>query len=304
MRPRDLAELVLLAAIWGASFLFMRLAVPAFGPLPLAWTRVAGASLLLLPLLLLAPQGRAQARAGLAHWRPLLLVAFFNSVVPFTLFAYATASVEAGVAAILNAATPLFSAALARLWLGERLSRMRMAGLAIGFAGVFAVVVARTGVRGGGAVLPVLACVGAAFSYAITPSLTRRHLAGVAPLAVAGLNQLAATAMLALPAALAWPAGPLATTPVLAAAGLSFLCTGFALLLFFRLIAHAGAQNAISVTYLIPVFAVAWGSLFLGERLTAALLAASAVVLAGTALATGLWPRRRAPAGAAGLPGS
>jgi drug/metabolite transporter (DMT)-like permease len=124
--------------------------------------------------------------------------------------------------------------------------------------------------------------------YGVSPSVTKRHLSGVSPLAVAAGSQLVGAALLAIPAVLAWPAAPPTLAGWLVVAALAFVCTGLALLMYFRLIAHAGPANAISVTYLIPIFAIAWGALFLDEAITWPLLAGCAVVFLGTALATGI----------------
>ncbi len=132
MKTRDLTDLLLLAAIWGASFLFMRMAVPAFGPVALAFVRVAGAALFLLPLLLL----RGEAPVLRQRWRALLVLGLTNSALPFLLFGYAVYTLPAALAAIFNAATPLCTALIAWAWLGDPLNRWRSLGLALGFAGV------------------------------------------------------------------------------------------------------------------------------------------------------------------------
>ncbi len=146
MRPRDVVELIALAAIWGASFLFMRIAAPAFGPLALSAVRVAGAALLLLPMLV----ARGQLPALRRHWRPIALVGLTNSALPFACFSYAALTIDAGVTAIFNSATPLFAALVAWLWLADRLTPWRVVGLVIGFAGVVWVALGRSGVASAG----------------------------------------------------------------------------------------------------------------------------------------------------------
>ena len=143
MRPRDLAELIALAAIWGSSFLFMRLAVPAFGPVAIAALRVGGASLLLVPLL------AARGDLGLLrrHWRAIAVLGVTNSAVPFFGFAYAAITTDTGVLAIFNSAAPLFAAIVAWLWLGDRMTPARVAGLAIGFAGIVWIIVYKSGLQ-------------------------------------------------------------------------------------------------------------------------------------------------------------
>ena len=288
MRRRDVAELLALAALWGGSFLFMRVAVPAFGPLALAFLRVFGAALMLVPLL----AARGELASLRRHWRPIAVVGFVNSALPFLCFAYAALTINAGVSAIFNSATPLFAAIVAWLWLGDRMTPLRIAGLAIGFAGVLWIGWDKADFGPGGSAAAIGACLLATMSYGIAPSLTKRRLGGVPPLAVAAGSQVAAAIFLAVPALLAWPAQAPSAPAWGMVALLAFFGTGLAYLLYFRLIANAGPANAVAVTYLIPIFAVAWGGLFLGERLTLPLIAGCAVIFVGTALATGMLPRR------------
>lgn len=295
MRARDTLEMLLLAAIWGASFLFMRIAAPAFGPIALAAVRVAGAALVLLPLLAL----RGEMPALRAHWRPIALVGITNSALPFVAFGFATLSITAGLASIFNAATPLFSALIAWAWLREPMTRWRALGLALGFAGVLGLAWNKAGLRTGSgdwaALLAIAACLGATLLYGFSASFTRRHLAGVPAMALATGSQVSAAVALAPLAALTWPAA----TPVAlhwgAAAALAVLCSGIAYVLYFRLIAHVGPTNAASVTFLIPVFAVLWGGWLLDEAITPAMVLGCAVIVAGTALVLGLRPRWAAP---------
>ena len=287
MRRRDIAELLALAALWGASFLFMRVAVPAFGPMALAFLRVAGAALVLVPLLAL----RGDLATVRRHWGTIAVVGFFNSALPFLCFAYAALTINAGVSAIFNSATPLFAAIVAWLWLGDRMTPLRVVGLAIGFAGVLWIGSDKADFGPGGSAVAIGACLLATMSYGVAPSLTKRRLSGALPLAVAAGSQVAAALFLAVPAALAWPAQAPSASAWLMVALLAFFGTGLAYLLYFRLIANAGPANAVAVTYLIPIFAVVWGGIFLGERLTLPLVAGCAVIFAGTALATGMLPR-------------
>ena len=284
MRARDIVELLALAALWGASFLFMRVAVPAFGPLALAFLRVFGAALLLVPLLAAGGEVAALRR----HWRPIAIVGFVNSALPFLCFAYAALTINAGVSAIFNSATPLFAAIVAWLWLGDRMTPLRIAGLAIGFAGVLWIGWDKADFGPGGSAGAIGACLLATMSYGMAPSLTKRHLGGVPPLAVAAGSQVAASIFLAVPAALAWPAIAPSAQAWLMMALLAFLGTGFAYVLYFRLIANAGPTNAVAVTYLIPIFAIVWGGLFLAEQVTVTLVAGCLVIFVGTALATGV----------------
>jgi drug/metabolite transporter (DMT)-like permease len=284
MRARDAIELSVLAALWGASFLFMRVAAPELGPVALIALRVAIAALFLVPALALRG-GFSQLRGRLV---PVLVVGVINSALPFCLLAYATLSLTAGLASILNATSPLWGALVAHLWLGDRLDRSRASGLLVGFAGVVFLVWGKASFRAGGAGLAVLAAMVATLSYGIAASYAKRRLAGVAPLAVAAGSQLAAAIVLLPLAAALWPRHAVSARAWGAVVALGIGCTAIAYVLYFRLIAHVGAARAIAVTFLVPAFAVLWGALFLGESLTLRMLAGAAIVLAGTALATGL----------------
>jgi drug/metabolite transporter (DMT)-like permease len=284
MKPSDLTELVSLAALWGASFLFMRMGAAEFGPVALAAVRVAGATLFLLPLLML----RGQWPALKAHWRHIFVVGVLNSALPFLCFSYAALSITAGLSSIFNAATPLFGALIAWFWLKDRLTPSRVLGLAIGFAGVLWLAWDKASFKPGGSGWAIVACLAATVCYGLAASYTKKRLTGVAPLAVATGSQLSAALVLALPALMWWPATMPSQNAWLAAALLAVACTGIAYLLFFRLIANVGPANAIAVTFLIPVFAVLWGWMFLGEGITAAMVVGCVVILAGTGLTTGV----------------
>jgi drug/metabolite transporter (DMT)-like permease len=295
MRGRDVADLLLLGALWGASFLFMRVAVPHSGPPPLMAVRCGVGAAVLLPLL----AWRGQAGALLPNAGGLLTVGVLNSALPFALFAYTTLSLTAGFTALLNATVPIWGARVAYAWLGDAPTRRQRAGLAIGFGGVLLLVDDRGSLLAGGDGLAVLASLVATLSYGIAASYTRRRLSGVPALVNATGSQFGATLALAVPAALTWPADPPATGAWGAAIALGVGCTGLAYILYFRLIARVGPARAMTVTYLVPVFAIVWGAMFLGETPTLAMLGAGAVILLGTALASGLLDRRVPPAGAA-----
>ena len=288
MKQRDLGELVLLAALWGASFLFMRTGASEFGAVPLSGLRVSGASLVLMPILM----WRNELGALRANWKPILIVGIPNSALPFLCFSYAALTINAGLSSIFNAASPLFGALIAWLWLKNKLSAPRVLGLVIGFVGVFGLAYSKASLKAGAesfnTALAVGACIVATVAYGFSVNFTKRYLTGVPPMAVAAGSQLSAAIALALPTFLLWPP----TTPALPAWTslllLAVVCTGFAYILYFRLIAHVGPANAITVTFLIPAFAVAWGGLFLGEQITVAMVIGCAVILVGTALATGV----------------
>ena len=297
MKSRDLADLLLLAAIWGSSFLFMRMVVPAFGPVAMAFVRVAGASLFLLPMLL----WRGEWPLLHQHWRPMLVLGLTNSALPFLLFGYAAYTLPAGLAAIFNAATPLSTALIAWLWLGAPLTRWRSLGLALGCVGVVGLGLYKS-MAGGGlqavqfdhhTALAVAACLLGTLLYGHAASHARRYLAGVPSMVMAAGTQLAASAALLLPALWAWPSTPPSLQAWGLAAALAVLASGVAYILYFRLISNVGPMQAASVTFLVPVFASLWGALALGEVVTLPMLVGGVVVLAGSALVLGLLPRPR-----------
>ncbi len=290
MTSRNAAELLLLGALWGASFMFMRVGAPEFGPLALVFVRVGGAALLLVPIVLWRGDGGVLRR----HWRTIAVVGVVNSALPFALYATAALTLPAGVLAGFNATVPIWGALVAVAWLREPLGPWRAAGLVVGFAGAIALAAYPDGGSGAArvdnAVLASAACLAATLAYGIGANLTRRWLLGVPPLAVAGGSQLAAAVVMLPAAAATWPQQPPSAAAWTSAALLAVACTGAAYVLYYRLVAHTGAAAAVSVTYLIPVFALLWGWLVLGERPQPAMLAACAVILLGTALASG-WLR-------------
>lgn len=275
MTGADLARLVALAAIWGASFLFMRVAAPALGAAATAEVRMLVAGLALSAWLAwrgFDPQWRRWAGQY-------FLVGAFNSAAPFVLYSYAALALSAGAMAVINAASPMFAALLSALFIGERLAARRALGLVLGFAGV--ALVARPSA---GSALATAAALGAALSYAMSAVYLRRRARDVPARGMAVGTQVAGAVLLA-PLALLFPPPALPGALVWAnALALGLICSALAYLLYFRLIADIGATRALSVTYLIPVFGLLWGAVFLGEALSLSTLAGALLVIAGTAL--------------------
>lgn len=281
-------DFVLLGAIWGASFLFMRIGTLEFGPLPTAAVRVAIAALFLLPIVWL----RGLLPELKKHWRRTFFIGLLNSGIPFTCFSFALLSISTGLAAILNATVPMFGALIAWAWLKDKPNASRVLGLIIGFAGVALLAWDKASFKpGASGVAPgwaVLACLLACVCYGISASYTKRYLSGLPPLVTAAGSQIGATLGLALPALWLWPARMPGSSAWLALLAVGVLCTGLAYIVFFRLIENAGPSRALSVTFLIPVFAVLYGVLFLGEAVTPWMVGCAAVIVCGTALSTGL----------------
>ncbi|HSD55433.1 MAG TPA: DMT family transporter [Burkholderiales bacterium] len=290
MRATDLARLVALAAIWGASFLFMRVAVGSFGAIATAEIRLvlAGATIALY----LAIAGKPLDLAH--HWRHYAIVGTLNSAAPFALYAWSAQHLPASYLAVINATAPLFGTLVAVLWLGERITPRAALGLAAGVAGVATLVglgpTAATAVT----VVAALAGLVASLCYAVASAFVKRRTYAVDASALAGGSNVAAAALL-LPLAIAAPPAGLPTPAAAwAAFGLGVLCTGIAYLLYFRLIDDVGPSRALTVTFLIPAFGMLWGAVFLGEAITATMLAGCALVLVGTGLILG--PARATPA--------
>jgi drug/metabolite transporter (DMT)-like permease len=281
MSRRDLFDLILLGAIWGAAFLFTRVAVPSFGPVALVEVRVTIAAAMLLALLV----ARGQLGELRGRWKALTIIALLNTAVPFALFAYATRTVPAGFAAVLNSTVPLFGALVGRAFFGEKLGGTRAVGLAIGFGGVLALVAPRLQVAG--SPLAIAAALSASMMYAIAAHLTRRIAPGVSAVVLSAGSLLASVAILAVPAVILWPETMPSSGAWMATLALAVFCTGIAYILYFRLLARVGAAGAVAVTYLIPLFGMIWGGIFLSEHLTLPMLAGCALILLGVSVTTG-----------------
>jgi len=283
-----LADFVLLAAIWGASFMFMRMGVRELGAFATAGVRVGIAALFLLPILLLRGHGAALRQ----HWKLTFVVGILNSAIPFACFSYALLSISTGLSSILNATVPLFGAVIAWLWLKDRPTGSRMVGLAVGFAGVALLAWDKASFQpdasGNASGWAVLACLLATLCYGIAASFTKRYLSGVPSLVSATGSQLGAAIGLLPLAWWFWPDHGVSLHAWAAVVALGVLCTGVAYILYFRLIERAGPARALSVTFAIPVFALLYGVLLLGEVVTPWMLLCGLVIVAGTSLSTGL----------------
>jgi len=295
MSPGDTARLLLLAGLWGGSFAFMRVAVPALGPLLLAFSRVTLAFMALFALSL----ARRSVPPLFAHWRGYLVIGTVNSALPFALFCFAEQYVTASAAAILNATSPFFGALVAALWLGEALTLRKVAGMALGLAGVVVLVGWQPEPLSGTMLWATLACLGAALCYGVASVYAKQRMATVPSSAVALYSQLAAAIVLAPALCFVPSPGPL--TPLVAAnvLALALASTAFAYLLYFRLIATIGPARALMVTFLIPLFGVLWGFLFLDEPFAANTISGCALIVAGTWIATRMAPQRRLDQGSA-----
>ena len=290
MKPPDLARLLFLAALWGGSFIFIRVAAPVLGPVVLVTIRVllAGTALLVYALV---------TRSGLeirVRWRHYLIIGALNSALPFVLISTAELQLPASLAAILNAMSPLFGALIAAIWIRDPLTPRKVTGLVLGLLGV-SVLVGWSPIK----LTPVVllsagaSLAGAAF-YGLASVYTKVNTAKTQPIAMATGSQLAAGLLLLPFVPFSVPAGQPSITVVLCVLALALLCTALAYLLYFRLIVDVGPARALTVTFLVPIFGTLWGALFLGEHVAFSTLLGCGVVLAGTALVTGVrLPARR-----------
>lgn len=280
MSSRDLGALLLLSALWGGSFLFMRVAAPSFGPILLIFLRVGLAGLALLAYAL-ATRRVPPLRE---RWREYLMIGAINSALPFVLISWAELRLPASLAATLNATTPLFGAVVAALWMGEALTAVKIIGLLLGFSGV--------AVLAGLGPLPLtpatLQAMGgsllAALSYGIAAVYTKVKVQGGQPQALALYSQLFAAAVLMPLVPFALPSAPPPAAAVVSLLTLAFLSTAFAYLLYFYLIVKVGPTRATMVTYLAPAFGMLWGAIFLKESLGVASFVGFALILASVAL--------------------
>jgi drug/metabolite transporter (DMT)-like permease len=256
-------DFLMRAAIWGASFMFIRIGAVEFGVPPTAGLRRAIAALFLLPIVLYWGQVDSLKQ----HRRRTLVVGVLNSAIPFACYTYALLSITTGLSSILNAAVPLFGAVIAWVWLKDRPHGSCILGLAVGFAGV--------------ALL-------ASLCYGIAASFTKLYMVGVPPLVSAAGSQLSAAVVLVPQAAWTWPDHAVSTHVWAAIAALGVICTGVAYILHFRIIESADPAKALSAIFAIPMFAVLYGVVLLGETVTPWMLVCIAVIIMGTSLSTAL----------------
>lgn len=290
MSVRDIAALLVLSVLWGISFLFIRLAVPEFGPLALMLTRVAISALGLLAYAML---GHSVPKPG-KYWRPLLGVALLNSALPYLLIATAELHITASLAATLNATTPLFGAGVAAIWLREKFTLVKLLGILLGVAGVSIMLGMGPLLLAPINLLSAGASLLAALSFGIAAGLTRRFLQGISPLAIALYSQLFAVPLLLLALPFTLPTRMPSALSWVSVTALALLCTVLALLLYFGLIQRVGVARATTVTMLSPAFGLCFGVLFLHEPLSATSLVGFGMILLGVALITGLVSSRSA----------
>jgi drug/metabolite transporter (DMT)-like permease len=279
VRAQDAARLVALAAIWGASFVLIRVLAPAIGPWWVATGRLLIGGVAIATWLAL----RRESVGVRAHWRAYVFIGVLNSSLPFVLWAYAALHLPASYLVILNAMTPLFGAVIAPFALGERLDARRVAGLVVGIAGV--VLVTRAVPLNADAAFVVALCAGlaAALCYALAALWIKRKGAGLAPMGIAAWSQVFGGALVlpfAVPSLVTGPVdAPVAVNLLL----LGLVCSGIAYVLYYRLIRDIGPTRTLTVTFLIPAFGMLWASWLLGESITPGMIVGAALIVGGTA---------------------
>lgn len=284
MKFSDLVELMLLGAIWGASFMLMRTAAPEFGIFALVEVRAVLALLVLLPFLWWSKQWVDIKQ----YWPQLLFVGAINTALPFCLFAFSSLHLQTGLNSILNGTAPMFGAIVAWLYLGEKISKLTVFGLGLGFAGVI-VISEQTIGNASLSVLAILGALGATLCYGIAACYLKKHLSKARPFAIAAGSQLFA-AILIMPFAISyWPQASISYDAWIEAGILAVFCTGFAYLLYFRLITNIGASRALTVAYLVPLFGIAWGAVLLNEVLSRQSMLGGGMIIFGVMLTTGLF---------------
>ena len=291
MRTKHFSQLVGISAFWGASFPLLRIASPALGPWVLAAARCVLASAV-LALLMVALRQRWPARRD---WPALAALSLVSVVLPFVLFNWAALTLPAGYSAVLNATVPLFGVMGAALAREERLTTRRLVGCAVGFMGVALLVRLGPVAVTPAVVWAALACIAAAASYGFGAIYMKRATNRHEPLTAAATVHVAASVILFLPAAIAMPEAQFSTRAAIAVAVLGVVTSGFMYWVSLRLMREIPASAATSAAFMIPLFGVTWGALFLGEPVTASMLPGGVLILAAMALVTGFNPFRGAP---------
>lgn len=284
MTTRQLLLFILLAAIWGSSFLWMRILTPVIGPYWTTTLRVLIAGVVIVAGLV--------ATRNVGNWKSrfgsLIFIAVINIAIPFYLFSWASQHLSASYLAILNSTAPLFGALIAATWLKEKLTPMRILGIITGIGGVALMTGVDIDFANKNLPLGIAACLGATCCYGISANFMKKAPVGLSSLTISGFTQLFA-GLLWLPAAIALP-GTLSYDPKIigAMAGLSLLCSGVAFVIAFDLVKQIGPTKTLSVTLLIPVFGMLWSYLFLGEPITAGMIGGTLLILSGVAVVLGI----------------
>ena len=283
MNLRNFFELLILSAIWGSSFLFLRIASPAFGPIFLIEMRVLSGLAVLLPVFCF--MGKYPELKS--HWKMILLISLTNMTIPFCFFAYSALNMGAGLLSIINATVPIFTATIAFVYFRQRLSKLGLMGLLVGFFGVVVLVFDPSDASGVTSQLAIPSALIACSFYGVAINLAAYKLQGISGITIT-TGSLFFSSIILLPfAVLTSPEIIPQGTIWLSVLALGVVCTGFGYILFYRLIVKIGSQQAIMTTYLIPLFSILWGNLFLAETVTLFMLFGGIMVLFGVGMMSG-----------------
>lgn len=284
MKPKELGALLLLGALWGASFIFIRIAAPVLGPIWLIDLRVWIAGIVLLIYALIVrklPDFKKE-------WKYYLMLGLLNAAIPFSLIAYSAVHLNASLTAILNATTPLFTAIVARIWLKEYLSVRKVIGILIGLVGV-CILMGWSSVPFTLEVwLSIGASLTAALFYGIGSVYTKLTFTNTPALSLSIGQQLAAGIILIPLSVVTVPTATISLTVMIAVLGLAVLCTAIGYLLYFYLVEHVGPTKTVSVTFLVPLFGIFWGILLLNEHITLGTIVGLIVIFMGVILMNGV----------------
>jgi drug/metabolite transporter (DMT)-like permease len=288
MSLRGFVILLTLSAIWGASFLFMRVSSVEFGPIALVMIRMVGAALLLVPIIM----GVKARKEILQNLPSLAVVSVFNHLIPFSMLSFATMRLEAGFTSLLNATTPMFTALVGWAAFNSNINRRQVWGLLIAFLGVFILSADKLKFKEGGPGWAIAAGLIATCCYGIAVHYTRRYLSHLTPITITSGSILLSGILCLVPGLWFWPAQMPGLTAWSSALLLAIFCTALAFLLFYKLLSLEGPMISTTVTFLVPVFAIGWGVMLLNETLSARLLVGMAITFVGTAITVNLLPKR------------
>jgi drug/metabolite transporter (DMT)-like permease len=280
MKTIELFLLLLLSAVWGASFLFMRIAAPEFGVIVLIFLRICIALLVLSPLFF-SLKIRQEIRENFHH---LLVLGLFNTALPFCLIAWTTLSIEAGLTSLLISATPLFAAVIGHIKFKVHLAPRQWFGLFVGVIGVLIFSWQKLSFREGGSGFAILSGLFAAFLFASAALYVDRYLKNISAQSISLGSLSAAFFLLMIPGIHYWPQVLPSIPAWIAVFGLAIFGTSFAYLLYFYLMKKVGAMIATTITWINPLFAVAWGMIILGEQLTITIVIGMVITFFGAYL--------------------
>ena len=284
MEKRDIINLVILAALWGSSFLFMRVAAPEFGPIAMIQVRIVVGALFLLPLVFV----RYRNELKLKDTHHYIFVGATNSALPFCLLGFSTLHLSAGYTSILNSVVPIWSAIIGMIWLKDILTRTQLIGLVTGMIGVAVLISGKGSLTLSGPTLAILAAILATISYGISANYTKKHMGHIKPILIATMSLFWGSIVLIPFTIGSMPEQPISIRSWIGVIFMGVFCTAVAYIIFYGLISRVGPTKTVTVTYLVPVFGMFWGAVFLDEAITAQMIIGCIIILLGTSQATGV----------------